>query len=420
MRQATQMSIGRVLRRRPKTVVAALVLVLAVAAVGIWLAVRGSTTPPPRLVAAVVGQLDETVTLTGTIEPSQRADLDFTTSGEVTAVDVTVGQQVAEGQALASIDAATLRSQVAQARSALASARARLSADQSAGAPAAQLTADRAAVTSAQAQLDLADQNAAQATLTAPFAGTVAAVNVTLGQQVAAGGAVASGSGASQSTGGAPGAAGAASGGSGGAASGGAGGGTGGGTSGGAGGSASVTSAVVVVSTGSLVVDATVDDTQVGMLAGGQPAAITANGATTPVPGTVTTIGLVASTTSGVASYPVTVTVTGSPPGLHLGSTAQVAVTTTTVSDAVLVPTAAVRGTGPDASVTVMEAGREVTRPVTAGLSSGGNTQIVSGLAAGDQVVLPAGGAAPSAGSGFGGFGGGQPRRPAPTSSGGG
>ncbi|MCO1656186.1 efflux RND transporter periplasmic adaptor subunit [Pseudonocardia humida] len=403
--------IVRSFRRHPRRYTAVLVVLVLVVAATIWLVTRSTAAAEPQLATARTGQLDRTVVVTGTIEPTQRADLDFPAGGEVVSVTAAVGQQVAAGQALAAVDSAALSGQVAQARSALASAEARLAADRSADASAEQIAADRAAVDSARAQLDVARRNEANATLTAPFAGTVAAVNVTLGEQVTAGGGGSSAASAAAS------AASAASGGLGG--QGGAGG-PGGGisASGGAAvssGSTSATAApgtahVVVVSTGSYIVDATVDDTQVGELRPGLAANITPNGAVEAVPGTVESVALVATSSSGVAGYPVTISVTGSPPGLHIGSTAQVEIVTERITDAVLVPSAAVRGGGGETTVVVREGDEDVTRPVTPGATSGGRTQILRGLASGEQVVLPeTGEAPPQSGFGFGNRpGGGQ------------
>ena len=64
------------------------------------------------------------------------------------------------------------------------------------------------------------------------------------------------------------------------------------------------TAQVVVVSTGSYVVNTTVDSTQVGQIKVGDQATITVSGSTTPVYGTVGSIGLLATTTSGVAPSP--------------------------------------------------------------------------------------------------------------------
>jgi macrolide-specific efflux system membrane fusion protein len=71
-------------------------------------------------------------------------------------------------------------------------------------------------------------------------------------------------------------------------------------------------------------ISATVDDTEIDSIKAGLQAVITPNGSSTPVYGTVSSVGLIASSTSGVTSYPVTIQVTGAQPSLHPGASASV------------------------------------------------------------------------------------------------
>ena len=143
-----------------------------------------------------------------------------------------------------------------------------------------------------------------------------------------------------------------------------------------------------MVSTGSYIVNTSVDSTQVSQLKVGDQAVITVSGSTTPVYGTVGSISLLASTTSGVASFPVVVDVTGSPSGLFGGSSATVSMTTEELQDVVVVPTAAVHYSGNATTVTVDSGGQKVTRTVTIGAASGGDTQVTSGLSVGEKVYV--------------------------------
>ena len=61
------------------------------------------------------------------------------------------------------------------------------------------------------------------------------------------------------------------------------------------------------------VIDANVDASVVGRIKVGDPVVITTEGATGPVTGTVPSIGLTANTSSGVATFPVVINVTGTP-----------------------------------------------------------------------------------------------------------
>jgi HlyD family secretion protein len=64
--------------------------------------------------------------------------------------------------------------------------------------------------------------------------------------------------------------------------------------------------------------------------------------------------------------------------------TATVAIVTASADNAVLVPNGAISSSG---SVAVLRNGSPVSVPVVTGISDGVNSQIVSGLQAGDQVV---------------------------------
>jgi multidrug efflux pump subunit AcrA (membrane-fusion protein) len=125
----------------------------------------------------------------------------------------------------------------------------------------------------------------------------------------------------------------------------------------------------------------------VGLLKAGQQAQLTTDGGTT-VYGTISSVGLISTSSSGTASYPVVVKVTGSPSGLHAGATGTVALIYHQLTGVLTVPTLAVHRSASSSVVYVMSGGKQVTRQVTTGLSSGGLTQIVSGLSEGDQVVV--------------------------------
>lgn len=356
------------------------VVVVVAAGVTVWVVTRPATAPGYRLIAASTTTLKQGVSSSGTIEPAQQSDLNFGVAGQVTGVDVAVGQQVTAGQTLATLQSATLSASVAQAKSTLASGQSKLSSDQSNGASATQIAADQASITAAQNQVDNAQTALSQATMTAPIAGTVAAVNLTVGQQVSAGGAGNSSasssgsSGSSQSSG-----SNSASGQNSSSSS---------GSSSSNSSSSSSTAQIVVISTGSYVVNASVDDTEVGQIKTGDQAVITPDGATTPVYGTVTSVAVMATGSSSVPSYPVTIGVTGNPAGLFAGASADVSIVVKQLTDVLTVPSAAVHYTGGQATVDELAGGKQVSRPVTLGMTSGGVIQVLSGLSEGDQVMV--------------------------------
>jgi len=155
------------------------------------------------------------------------------------------------------------------------------------------------------------------------------------------------------------------------------------------------------------MVNASVGASDVANIAKGDQVSITTAGSAAPVFGLVSSVGIVASSSSGSSAFPVVITVTGSPTGLYAGSTANVSIIYRQLSNVLVVPTLAVTRTNGNAYVTLDKNGVKSQHLITIGLSSGGSTQVVSGLASGDSVAVPV----PTARSGgtgrTGGFGGG-------------
>jgi RND family efflux transporter MFP subunit len=351
---------------RKGTVIGVVVVVVAAGTgVGIWLGTKG-TSPSPltittQVVSVTTGTMKKTVSASGTIEPAQQASLNFAASGQVTAVDVSTGQTVTAGQTLATIDPSALQAQLASAQASLTAAQAQLASDQAGAASASQIDSDEAQVASAQTALTSAQTNLAAAALTSTITGTVASVNLSVGQQVSAGGS-SSGSSSAQ---------------------------------------------VVVVGTSGYVVTTTVDDTQVGQVKVGDQVDIVPSGSRATVYGTVSSVGLIASGSSGVATFPVSIAVTGDPSGLFAGTTAKVSITVQQIDNAVEVPTAAISyPASGQATVIVVQHGNHVPRVVTTGASSGGQTQVTSGLSPGEKILEQVVTFNGTAGSGHSLFGG--------------
>ncbi len=359
-----------------------------------------TTATSQRTVAATVGTMQQTVAATGTLAPATESDLSFTSSGTVTKLDVTVGQKVSKGEALAAIDDTALRSALDVASAQELQAQAQVTSATSAGsataATAAQLASANASLASAQAQLSAAQSALSQSTLVSPINGVVASVGVSVGALVSGSAASAGSSTSSRSS---------SSGGSGGA---GAVAGSSGSSSSGSGG---VSSAVTVISTSSWIVNTDVTSADLANVKAGLQAQIIPTGARNPIFGTVESVGIIASSsTSGVAQFPVVVAVTGSPSGLYSGTSASVNIIVKQLTDVLTVPTLAVRTENGATVVTAVRSGANVTVPVTIGQVFGVQTQITKGLAQGDQVVLPTfGGAGFGAGrTGTGGTGSGR------------
>lgn len=248
-------------------------------------------------------------------------------------------------------------------------------------------------VTSAQLAVDTAQGNLASCTLNAPVAGTVTAVSATVGALTSSAGSSA-GSGSSGAGAGSSGAAASAP-----AAS----------------SSASASGLVTISDTAHLQVVAGFSESDIANMKPDQAAqfafpALTQDTAATPVTGKVVSIAQTATTSNGVVTYPVTVSIANPPATLRLGQSANIAVTTATAENALVVPSLAVTTSGARQSVNVLKNGATTQARVTTGITSNGKTQVLTGLSEGDQIELPAisstlDSGASTTGSGFGGAG---------------
>ena len=214
-------------------------------------------------------------------------------------------------------------------------------------------TSTQIAVAKGQVQIDQVNLSNAQAavtaaTLKAPTGGTIEEVSITNGQQISSGGT----GGASTGTSGA------------------------------------ATHAVVIITPGVFEVTGSVSDALVNEIAVGQTAQVVAAGSSGAVAGKVTAVAEAATVTSGVATFPVTVVLSGASPSLRPGMSASVSVVINQVVGVTTVPTSAVHTTGAGSTVTLFVNGKPVPTAVTVGASDATLTQILTGVKVGDQVVI--------------------------------
>ncbi|HEY0824937.1 MAG TPA: efflux RND transporter periplasmic adaptor subunit [Ramlibacter sp.] len=122
-----QQAVERPLWRRPLAWVAAALLVLAAGSAWFWSTSR-ETSAQPRYATETVarGNLVVRVTATGTLQPTNKANIGSELSGTVARVNVDVNDRVTRGQVLAQLDTSRLQDQVARSRAALDVARANL------------------------------------------------------------------------------------------------------------------------------------------------------------------------------------------------------------------------------------------------------------------------------------------------------
>lgn len=137
-------------------IVAALVLAGAGYLVWAMFFSGGSTATAQTQTATVTrGSITKTVSTSGTVAADQTSNLNFSTSGRVTKVDVTLGQAVKQGDVLAEIDPTDAQSALQSAQSSLASAQSKLD-ELLQGSTASELAAADESVTQAQASYDKA------------------------------------------------------------------------------------------------------------------------------------------------------------------------------------------------------------------------------------------------------------------------
>jgi multidrug efflux pump subunit AcrA (membrane-fusion protein) len=123
--------------------VAGVAIVVAGVSVGVARA-QGDNSPSYRTATATLGDVEQDLTLSGTVAHPSTAKVVFTTSGTVAKVDVAAGDAVTAGQQLASLDTVALDAAVTRAEAEVASAKARLASDETAQASAAAAAAQAA------------------------------------------------------------------------------------------------------------------------------------------------------------------------------------------------------------------------------------------------------------------------------------
>ena len=205
-----------------------------------------------------------------------------------------------------------------------------------------QLASDQAALDVANADVASAQQDLSDANLLSPIAGTVASVAITPGAAVSAGSNV----------------------------------------------GPSANASIVILGPGSFVVTANIAVADIADVLVGQKATINPDATTKTVTGTVTSIGLMASTSSST-SYPVTLAMADAS-GLQLlsGADADVNIITKAAPDVATIPSSAVQTVGANHFVTEYRNGTTSRVRITLGTVGDILTQVTSGVKPGATVIL--------------------------------
>ena len=352
-----------------------------------------------RLVSATTGTVAQTVSATGTVQPATSLDLNFATGGVLSAVNVKAGDKVKINQGLATIDPSQAQVALETAKANLAAAQQKLNdaknppttttstttttfdggqsgGGQNGGGGQAQTTTTAAAVTpdpvaiaqataswhSAQLAVTNAQKTLDATTLKAPAAGTISAVNFTVGQTVGGGGNATSSSS------------------------------SGSGSGSGTASSGSSKAFATLLDLDHMVVKVGFAEADAGKAAAGQPVTISIDSLTGQrLTGTVSEIDTVSTVVSNVVTYNAVVAFDSVPASVKPGMTATVSVITASKDNVVSVPSAAISSSGGQSTVTVQVNGKDEVRTVETGLKGDGTTEIVSGLGDGDQVVMSVG-----------------------------
>jgi len=428
-------------RRRPWH----LYLFVAVAVVLAALAVTeigpptSSARTSTQIITAEQGVVQSTVTGSGNIEAGTDVDVNFQTSGTLSNIYVHIGQHVEKGQLLATLNQTSAQLTLDQAEENLTAAEDQLSSAESGSSTssgsttggsgsssgtsssssttssAASIASAQAAIDGAQASVDNARTALNSTKLYAPTSGTIPSLaSLSPGDTVSAGSTgnastSATSSGTSSSSG-------SSAGGSSGTAAGSVGGSSASTSSSSSSGTTS-SSFAEIVNSGKLTMTVAFSESDVDKLKVGQAATVTPEALSGIELGAhVTAISPVGTTSSSVVSYNATLTLDQTDSSVKPGMSASAAVIVEQ-AQGVTVPNAAVSGTGSLAAVTVQRNGKQTQQQVVAGLKGASRTQVVSGLSAGEQVVIkttlpPLGSATTSTASGSSGTLGGTAARP--------
>jgi macrolide-specific efflux system membrane fusion protein len=329
----------------------AIIIVVCVVVVGIVLGIvlsRGAgPESTPTTVNVTRGDIVKTVLVDGNLEMPNKAYLSFGVTGTVTKVLVDEGNNVTKGQVLARLDAQSLNSSVEVAELQVKIAEAQVRAAR------AQYEASSTDITEAnweiakltlkieKLSLESAELNLDKAVIVAPFNGVVADISITEGEGIST--------------------------------------------------AALATPAISLVDTSEIEMQGYIDELDVASVKLAQAANITLDALPNEqVTGSVTFISPISTVRAGIVSYATTITLENPSAELKDGMSATAEVVVERRDNVLLIPNAVIQGTLQNPTVVVLVDGQKEERQITLGLSDGFNTEVLSGLEEGEEVVVPA------------------------------
>jgi len=367
--------------RSPLTIFLGLLCVAAVVAAYTTVGHASTVTAQSRRTATVArGVVQSTVSGSGNLQAASELDLGFKTSGVVTHIYVKQGEHVSMGQLLAVLDPQSAEVTLEQAKASLLDAEASLATDEetdgesssSSATREASLASAKAAVRSDTLTVQSDEEDVQDTKLYAPEDGTIVTLSGEVGETVSATGTtkVSSTSSSSSSGESSKGSAGASSAGASTASS----------------ASSSSSSFAVLSKLESMQLVVSLSEAEIGSVKVGQIATVTVEALSgAKLAARVSEVAELSTSSSGAVSYDVTFKLDQLRSGIRpdMSATAEVVIKQ---AEGLNVPTTAISG----GSVTVLRGGREVRQPVTSGLAGDTSTIVLSGLKAGEMVVLPA------------------------------
>jgi len=346
-----------------------LIITICVVVIGIVLGIvltrgAGREDTPPDTVAVTRGDILRTVLVDGSLVMPDKAYLSFGATGTVEEVLVDEGNNVTKDQVLARLDAPSLESsvemaelQVEIAEEQVKAARAQyeiaeINLDEppptmSEDVLELQVDAAKASWETAKLNLEIAELslesaelNLEKAVIVAPFDGVVADISITEGKEIST--------------------------------------------------AALATPAISLVDTSEIEMPGFIDEIDIAMVQPGQEANILLDALPDEeVKGEVAFISPVGTIRAGVVSYGTTITLENPAGELRDGMSATAEVIIERRDDVLMIPNRAIRGTLENPKVLVLVNEQEEEREITLGLTDGINTEVLSGLEEGEQVVLP-------------------------------
>lgn len=347
----------------------ALIITICLVCIGIVLGIvltRGTgSEDTPTTVNVTRGDIVKTVLADGSLEMPNKAYLSFGATGTVAEVLVDEGNNVTEGQVLARLDAPSLESsvemaelqvEVAEEQVKVARAQYEIALINLKGAANTTLKkvyqeqvniaeanweTAKLNLEIAELSLESAELNLEKAVIVAPFDGVVAGITITEGKEIST----------------AP----------------------------------LATPAISLVDTSEIEMRGFIDEIDVAMVKVGQAANITLDALPDEeVKGSVVFISPVGTILAGVVSYETTITLENPVAGFKDGMSATAEVIIERRDDVLSIPNRYIRGTVENPMVVVLVDEQVEEREITLGLTDGINTEVLSGLEEGEEVVLPA------------------------------